>query len=57
MSGSNDPLIGANEVGTSWFDLWLKSGATIRLCNLSALCPDQGLLGISAIRYLGSLGK
>jgi len=31
ITGSNDPLIGANSPETSWFDLQLKSGKTIRL--------------------------
>jgi len=34
VTGSNDPLIGANAIETGWFDLLLKSGATIRLRSL-----------------------
>lgn len=62
ITGSNDPLIGVNEPATSWFDLLLKSGATIRLRNLPRFVRTRGgaytfLPSISAIRYLGSLGK
>ena len=62
ITGSNDPLIGANEPATSWFDLLLKSGATIRLRGLPRFVRSRGgaytfLPSISAIRYLGSLGK
>ncbi|WP_407180123.1 Dyp-type peroxidase [Bradyrhizobium sp. STM 3562] len=62
VTGSNDPLIGANEPETSWFDLLLKSGATIRLCGLPRFVQTRGgaytfLPSISAIRYLGSLRK
>jgi deferrochelatase/peroxidase EfeB len=62
VTGSNDPLIGANDVGTSWFDLQLKSGATIRLRGFPRFVQTRGgaytfLPSISAIRYLGSSGK
>ena len=62
ITGSNDPLIGANEPATSWFDLLLKSGTTIRLRGLPRFVRTRGgaytfLPSISAIRYLGSLGK
>ncbi len=62
VTGSNDALIGTNEAGTSWFDLLLKSGETIRLRGLPRFVQTRGgaytfLPSISAIRYLGSLGK
>jgi deferrochelatase/peroxidase EfeB len=60
VTGSNDPLVGANEPETSWFDLPLKSGAPIRLRGMPRFVQTRGgaytfLPSISAIRYLGSL--
>src|ERR1700760_599611 len=60
ITGSNDPVVGANDPGTSWFDMPLKSGATIRLRGLPRFVQTRGgaytfLPSISAIRYLGSL--
>ena len=60
ITGSNDPLLGANEPDTSWFDLPLKSGETIRLRGLPRFVQTRGgaytfLPSISAIRYLGAL--
>jgi hypothetical protein len=60
VTGSNDPLIGANTVETGWFDLLLKSGATIRLRKLPRFVTTRGgaytfLPSIAAIRYLGAL--
>ena len=62
VTGSNDPLIGANAAETGWFDLVLKSGATFRLRRLPRFVRTRGgaytfLPSISALRYLGSLGK
>jgi deferrochelatase/peroxidase EfeB len=60
ITGSNDPVVGANDPGTSWFDVPLKSGATVRLRGLPRFVQTRGgaytfLPSISAIRYLGSL--
>ena len=60
ITGSNDPVVGANDPGSSWFDMPLKSGATIRLRGLPRFVQTRGgaytfLPSISAIRYLGSL--
>jgi deferrochelatase/peroxidase EfeB len=60
VTGSNDPLLGANEPETSWFDLPLKSGAPIRLRRLPRFVTTRGgaytfLPSLSAIRFLGSL--
>jgi hypothetical protein len=60
VTGSNDPLIGANAIETGWFDLLLQSGATIRLRGLPRFVTARGgaytfLPSISAIRYLGAL--
>jgi deferrochelatase/peroxidase EfeB len=62
VTGSNDPLIGANDPATAWFDLVLKSGQTIRLHNLPRFVRTRGgaytfVPSIPAIRYLGALGK
>jgi deferrochelatase/peroxidase EfeB len=60
ITGSNDPLLGANDPETSWFDLPLKSGEVIRLRGLPRFVQTRGgaytfLPSISAIRHLGSL--
>jgi deferrochelatase/peroxidase EfeB len=60
ITGSNDPISGANDPRTSWFDLPLKSGDAIRLHGLPEFVSTRGgaytfLPSISAIRYLGSL--
>jgi deferrochelatase/peroxidase EfeB len=59
ITGSNDPMVGANNPGTSWFDLPLKSGGTIRLRGLPQFVWTRGgaytfLPSLSAIRFLGS---
>jgi len=60
ITGSNDPITGTNDPETSWFDLPLKSGGTIRLRGLPEFVSTRGgaytfLPSLSAIRYLGSL--
>ncbi len=60
ITGSNDPLLGANDPETSWFDIPLKSGEVIRLRGLPRFIQTRGgaytfLPSISAIRHLGSL--
>ncbi|MDB5606634.1 MAG: Deferrochelatase/peroxidase EfeB [Bradyrhizobium sp.] len=60
VTGSNDPLLGANDPETSWFDLPLKSGATIKLRGLPRFVRTRGgaytfLPSLSAIRFLGAL--
>jgi deferrochelatase/peroxidase EfeB len=60
VTGSNDPLLGANDPETSWFDLPLASGAPIRLRGLPRFVTTRGgaytfLPSVSAIKYLGSL--
>jgi deferrochelatase/peroxidase EfeB len=59
ITGSNDPISGANNPTTSWFDLPLKSGATIRIRGLPQFVRTRGgaytfLPSLSAIRFLGS---
>jgi deferrochelatase/peroxidase EfeB len=60
ITGSNDPIAGANHLNTGWFDLPLKSGTTIRLQGLPQFVQTRGgaytfLPSLSAIRFLGSL--
>ncbi len=60
VTGSNDPLVGANEPETSWFDLPLKSGKPIRLRGFRRFVRTRGgaytfLPSIAAIRYLGAM--
>ncbi len=60
ITGSNDPISGANNPGTSWFDLPLKAGGAIRLQGLRQFVSTRGgaytfLPSLSAIRHLGSL--
>jgi deferrochelatase/peroxidase EfeB len=59
ITGSNDPISGANDPGTSWFDLPLKAGGTIRLRGLPQFVSTRGgaytfLPSLKAIHYLGS---
>jgi deferrochelatase/peroxidase EfeB len=59
ITGSNDPIVGANDPKTSWFDLPLKSGRTIQLRGLPRFVWTRGgaytfLPSLSAIRFLGS---
>ena len=56
---SNEPISGANNRRTSWFDLPLKSTGTIRLRGLPQFAWTRGgaytfLPSLSAIRFLGS---
>lgn len=60
VTGSNDPLIGANSVETSWFDLTLKGGGTIRLRSFPRFVVTRGgaytfLPSVPAITYLSEL--
>ena len=60
ITGSNDPMLGANDLKTCWFDLPLRSGRTIRLRGLPRFVQTRGgaytfLPSLSAIRFLGSL--
>lgn len=60
ITGSNDPLLGANEEETSWFDLALRDGGTIRLRGFPRLVTTRGgaytfLPSIPAIRHLSQL--
>jgi deferrochelatase/peroxidase EfeB len=60
ITGSNDPISGGNNPGTSWFDLPLKAGGAIKLRGLPQFVATRGgaytfLPSLSAIRYLGSL--
>ncbi|MEQ6202779.1 hypothetical protein ABMC88_06955 [Sulfitobacter sp. HNIBRBA2951] len=60
VTGSNDPLIGANAPETSWFDLKLADGGTIRLRNFPRFVVTRGgaytfLPSLPAIRYLAAL--
>jgi deferrochelatase/peroxidase EfeB len=60
ITGSNDPLLGANDPATSWFDIPLKSGGTVRLRGLPRFVTTRGgaytfLPSLPAIRFLGSL--
>ena len=60
VTGSNDPLLGANDPETSWFDIPLKTGQPIRLRGLPRFVQTRGgaytfLPSLPAIGYLGSL--
>jgi deferrochelatase/peroxidase EfeB len=60
ITGSNDPLLGANDPLTSWFDIPLRSGASIRLTGLPRFVQTRGgaytfLPSMAAIRYLATL--
>jgi deferrochelatase/peroxidase EfeB len=60
ITGSNDPLIGANTPETSWFDMSLKNGGTIRLRGFPRFVTTRGgaytfLPSLPAIEYLSKL--
>lgn len=60
ITGANDPLLGANTPETSWFDMALPDGDTIRLHGFPRLIQTRGgaytfLPSLTAIRYLSGL--
>jgi deferrochelatase/peroxidase EfeB len=60
ITGSNDPLIGANIPETSWFELSLRNRKTYRLRNFPRFVTTRGgaytfLPSLTAIRYLSDL--
>ncbi|SFU04940.1 Dyp-type peroxidase [Sedimentitalea nanhaiensis] len=60
ITGSNDPLFGANSPESSWFDLTLRNGGTIRLRGFPRFVTTRGgaylfLPSLPAIRYLSEL--
>jgi deferrochelatase/peroxidase EfeB len=60
ITGANDPLIGANTPETSWFDLTLRNGGSIRLRGFPRFVTTRGgaytfLPSLPAIDYLSKL--
>lgn len=60
ITGSNDPLTGANTAETSWFDLTLKDRGVFRLRGFPRFVTTRGgaytfLPSLPAIRYLAAL--
>ena len=60
ITGSNDPLLGANVPETSWFDMTLANGGRIRLRGFPRFIRARGgaytfLPSLTAIRYLARL--
>jgi hypothetical protein len=60
VTGTNDPLIGANSIETSWFDLMLPDGSAIRLRELPRFVITRGgayafLPSLPAIEWLSKL--
>lgn len=60
ITGSNDPLLGANTPETSWFDMTLPDGGSIRIQGIPRLITARGgaytfLPSIAAIKYLSEL--
>lgn len=60
VTGSNDPLLGANDSQHSWFDIPLPDGDRIRLHGLPRFVYTRGgaytcIPGIDAIRYIAAL--
>ena len=57
ITGANDPLIGANTPETSWFDLTLRNGGSIRLRGFPRFVTTRGgaytfLPSLPAIKHL-----
>jgi deferrochelatase/peroxidase EfeB len=60
ITGSNDPILGANTPETSWFDLTLRDGGRIRLRGFPRFVTTRGgaylfIPSLPAIRALGRL--
>ena len=60
ITGSHDPLLGANAPETSWLDVPLPSGKVITLRGFPRFVQMRGgaytfIPGIQAIRYLAAL--
>lgn len=60
ITGANDPLLGANTPETSWFDMTLPDGDTIRLYGFPRLIYTRGgaytfLPSLAAVKYLSEL--
>jgi len=60
VTGTNDPLLGANTPETSCFDLSLRNGGTIRIRGFPRFVTTRGgaytfLPSLPAIRYLSRL--
>ena len=60
VTGTNDPLIGANTQETSWFDMSLDGGGSIRLRGFPRFVTTRGgaytfLPSLTAINYLSKL--
>ena len=61
ITGSNDPLLGANQPDASWFDIKTENG-TVRLRGFPRFVRTRGgaytfLPSLSAIRWIGSLNN
>jgi deferrochelatase/peroxidase EfeB len=59
ITGSNDPVTGANEADASWFDIQTSRG-TVRLRDMPRFVRTRGgaytfLPGVSALRWIGTL--
>jgi deferrochelatase/peroxidase EfeB len=60
ITRSNDPLLGANEPETSWFDLRLKDGSPLRLRGFPRFVTTRGgaytfIPSMDGIRHLAAL--
>ncbi|MEM9549719.1 MAG: hypothetical protein AAGA05_01005 [Pseudomonadota bacterium] len=60
ITGTNDPLLGANDPDESWFEFGLPSGARVRIDNLPRFVITRGgaytfLPSLPAVRYIGDL--
>jgi hypothetical protein len=60
ITGSNDPMLGANQEDASWFDIVTARG-TVRLSGFPRFVQTRGgaytfLPSLSALRWIGALG-
>lgn len=62
ITGSNDPLLGANDPGDSWFEIPLRAGPPVRLRGLPRFVRTRGsaylfLPSVPAIRHLAACAR
>jgi hypothetical protein len=62
ITGSNDPVLGANQADASWFDIISAAGETVRLHGIPRFIQTRGSAytffpSMSALRWIAALGS